>query len=60
MKIMKIGKGKYKVQSRTNPKEFHLVDLTKRFPTCDCKGFNKNLICFHTIQIAGLVKDNLI
>lgn len=58
MKVTRIGRHHFQVESETRPEVTHVVDTEGHMPRCNCEDFtiNKSICCKH-IRRVGMLAD---
>lgn len=68
MKVTRIGRHHFQVESETRPEVTHVVDTSEHMPTCSCehytmgaaKGGGKPLLCKHIRRVGMLAEAGLL
>lgn len=62
MKVTRIGRHHFQVESETRPEITHIVDTSEHMPTCSCENatLSKALMCKHIRRVGMLAEANLL
>lgn len=62
MKVTRIGRHHFQVESETRPEVTHVVDTSEHMPTCSCESvqLGKSLLCKHARRVGMLAEAGLL